>query len=477
MSNSVDILIKADDKASASLRKVNDSLKQSADAFKQSTANAKKGTDAIGAFASITGSSELAGFASGIAGVTEKISGLAEVAKAGGTSSMAFKASVAGLVGTLAFGLGRVLADVIWKTASFEKSMEMAGKQAKRLDSSIAELQTRLVAQQKEDIELIQNPEEKAAAQKALIDSLNKEIDSVSKNVSHSRKQVLEWAEAWKITGNQKQYAKDAEEQLELDEQKLAALKKERDEIARNTSERQKQIEAIRKTNDERAKSKAYVDDLRREVEYMKASKEEQRQLDAMRNSAFEDRGEAERLLAERDAIIAKNEAEKKAEEERLKIAEEKQREADRQKQEQDREIKRLEDMKQSERDRLEIQKIEIEQGKEAARVKELMNQGIDEKTAKEFAAEEKRLEELKEKRSQKPKAVEAQKLSALETRLLTRGSSEDQSLVLQRQMTLALKSIQTSTDATAKHAEKQSDALKDIKDNTKQNVKIQVPQ
>jgi hypothetical protein len=191
MSNSVDILIKADDQASKALQNVGKTLDTSVGKFQEAGKKAKAATEIIGAFASVTGSTELAGLAGGLAGVTEKMSEFAEAAKNGGTSSFAFKAGLAGLVGTLAFGLGKALADVIWKTASFEKSLELAAKQTQVIDKAVADLQARLIANQKEDIELIQNPEEKQAAYQALIEDLNKNIEGVSKNVEHSRKEVM----------------------------------------------------------------------------------------------------------------------------------------------------------------------------------------------------------------------------------------------------------------------------------------------
>lgn len=477
MSNSVDILIKADDQASKALQNVGQTLDASVGKFQQAGKKAKAATEIIGAFANVTGSTELAGLAGGLASVTEKMQGFAEQAKNGGTSSFAFKAGLAGLVGTIAFGLGKALSDIIWKTASFEKSMELANKQAASLDKAVGELQSRLIANQKEDIELIQDPEEKQAAYQALIADLNKNIEGVSKNVEHSRKEVLKWAESWKITGNQKAFAADADKQLEQDLARLEALKRERDEIVRNTSERTKNIEAIKAANAAKERSRAFVDDLRREVQYLQASRAEQIAMDAAKNATAQDQGEVQRLMAERDAILAKKEAEKQAEQERKQAADEKQRERERVKQEREREKQAIEDLKKSEREKLDLQRIELEQGKEAARIKELMNKGVDEKTAKEFAAEEARLEKLKEEKSKKLTGAPApQKLTATETRLLTRGSSEDQSLLLQRQISVGITMVANAAKATAVEASKQTASLQKIQENTKSGVTMVKP-
>lgn len=482
MSNSVDILIKADDQASKALQSVTNTMDATAGRFQQAGKKAKAATDIIGAFASITGSSELASFAGSLAGATEKMNGFAESAKNGGSSSFAFKAGLAGLVGTIAFGLGKALADVVWKTEAFNKQLETIGRESAAADERVKGLQNRLLESQKQDIELIQDPEAKAAAYKKLIGDLNRDLEVQAAKVSKSRKDVEAWANAWQITGNRKQYAKDAEDQLKADEERLNLLRDERDALNRLTSDRTANIEKIKQENAAKDKSRQYVETLRQEVQYLKATADEQRKLDAMRNATQQDQGEAYRLLAERDAIKAKQDAEKKLEQERQQAAD-KALQAEQQKRD---EIKRqreaLQDLKDSERERLELMRIEIEQGKEAARVKEFMNKGVDEKTAKEFVAEEARLEKMRsdkakeeERRKQMNSATAATKLTATEGRLLTRGSSEDQSMVLQRQMVITLQKVEAASQQTAAASMESKKSLDKIKENTAGGVKMEI--
>lgn len=482
MSNSVDILIRADDQASRPLQNVSNSLDASASKFQQAGKKAKAATEIIGAFANITGSSELAGFAGQVAGVTEKLSGFAEQAKNGGAASLGFKAGLVGLVATVSFGLGKALADVIWKTAEFEKQMEMTAAQSKLLDKSVSDLQSRMMSQAREDVELIQDPEEKQAAYKALIDDLNKNIEGVSKQVEGSRKEVLKWADSWQIFGDDKQYAKDAEEQLQKDMERLDALKRERDEIVRNTSERAKNVEAIKAANAAKERSEAYLKDLAREVEYLKASTEERRAMDALKNAPT-NTGEAERLLAERDALLQQQEAEKQLQEQRKQEAEERKRQAEQAKQEKEREHQQIEQLKASERERLDLLRIEIEQGKEAARVKEMMNKGVDEQTAKQLVAEQAKLDQLqaaKAKQDEFQKNLQttggAQKLTANESRLLTRGTSEDQSTALQRQMVAALTQIQAYAQISADAGMVTKDQIITVAENTGKTTQIAMP-
>ena len=76
-----------------------------------------------------------------------------------------------------------------------------------------------------------------------------------------------------------------------------------------------------------------------------------------------------------------------------------------------------------AEQERLALKKLEAEQGKEAAKAQALINQGVDEATAKKLAAAEAEME--KEKTPlQQPK--ETGPLMASESRLLTSGKGAD---------------------------------------------------
>lgn len=335
MSEGIEILISADDQASAKLKEVSDNMdkaaKQQVAAFREIGGRAKGATEFVGVLASLTGNSELAGYAGQIAQVTEKAGQFSEIQKAGGAGALAFKGGIAALVGTLAFGLGKTLGDVIFKTEKFNRAMAESKRQSEELTSQISRTQSREFSQRKEDIELISDPGAKQAAQQQFLEELNRDIAAVSANVRQGKKEVEEWASRWKITGNQKAFAEMASEELENDRKRLAVLTDQRQELIAMTSERERQNEALRAENAAKERSGSYVENLRREVEYLRATREEQIQLDAKYNTVGGDSPEAERLLKERDALLAKAEAEKKAEEERRRSAEKAEQDRDRQ--------------------------------------------------------------------------------------------------------------------------------------------------
>ena len=387
------------------------SAEKTAEAFKNGGKDVKATTDMFATLAKITGNSELAGLANTVGTVTDKVGQFSEVSKAGAGGAMAFKLGLMGLAASAGFAVGKVLGDIIWQTEKFERAMASAKETAAELDAQLKKNASTLAANVREDIELIRDPEEKRAAYAKLLGDLSRDIQTASDVAGKSAREAEEWADAWQITGNRKQYAIDAQEQATADKERLAGLKDQRDELMKIVGARAQENAAIKEANAAKDKSESYLETLRQEVEYMKATKEEQIQLDALRNTTIEDRGEAEQLLKERDAIKAKQDAEREAADEkkkqqedaiqaaekaaedaeraRQKAMEDRVKEAEQIAENARREVQRVEDIIAAERERLELQKIEKEQGKEAATARQFVNQGVDEATAKQFAAEQ----------------------------------------------------------------------------------------
>lgn len=324
MSEGIEILISADDQASAKLKAVSDNVdkaaKQQVAAFREIGGRAKGATEFVGILASLTGNSELAGYAGQLAQVTEKTGQFAEISKAGGAGSLAFKGGLVALAGTMAFTVGKALGDLIFQTEKYNRAMELAKQTSAELNSQIAKTQATEFSQRREDIELIADPAAKVAAQQQFLEELNRDIAAVSANVRKGKKEVEEYADAWKITkisGETRALAAMTAAELENDKKRLAALTEQRQELIAMTSERTRHNEALRAEIALREKSSTFIETLRQEVEYLKATREEQIKLDAARNTVGRDQGEAEKLLKERDAILAKAEAEKRIGEER----------------------------------------------------------------------------------------------------------------------------------------------------------------
>lgn len=433
MSEAVEILIKADDKASQKFAAVaanaEKAQQKTGNAFKEMGGRAKATTEFVGTLANLTGNSQIGSLAGILAQATEKASAFSEVAKAGGAGALAFKLGLVGLAATAGGIVGKAIGDLIFQTAKFERGMASAKEAAKDLDAQVKKLQGTMFANQMGDIELIRDPEAKQAAYKQLLDDLNRDIQTTSDVVGKSRREVETWAAAWKITGNRKELEQQAIAQLAIDKERLATLKEQRDEIIKMVGARAQEHERIRAIQ--------AAEDAQAEV--MKRAQED-------------------RKKAVQDYWKAMADARKEAIREQEKAAEEAQRE-----------VQRVEDLIAAEQERLALARMELELGKETARVHELVGQGVDERTAKMLAAEETAIEALRKKKEEEGKPAEEQKMSAAQdlqasqSRLLTRGTGSQ----MMDQTNKLLQGVQQMQNMLAQNAKEQLEQQKRIANNT----------
>lgn len=456
-------------------------------AVESTGAKTKLATVALQSVANLSGQGGLASLAGQIGEVAEKSELLTGSLKGGGAGALVMKAGLVALVAGVGAKIGTVLGNWIFQTEKFERSMKRATDASAAFDAQIKGLQSSLKSDRMEDIELIRDPEEKQAAYKKLFDDITRDLETTSQQVAKSERDVEAWAEAWQVTGNRKAYAKMAEEQLAIDKERLATLRAELAETAKLTGEREKLNAQIREENAAKDKSEAFIQSLRDELELLKATKEEQIEIEAIRNTVPANEDEAIRLLRERDAILAKREAEEQLAQAQLDAAEAEKARADkaeeaaqkaREDAEQDR--RNIEQIIAAEEDRLELQRIELEQGKEAAKAKALMNEGVDKATAEKIAKEEAAIEKLREAANKKddPKAKQARTagpaptLTASESRLLSRGPVDRQGEWLE-DAARSLRKILDASQSTAEASLVASEKLGMIDENTSNTMQM----
>ena len=330
----------------------------------------------FGTLATTLGGSQLGGYAGQLAQLTDRVSQFSEVSKAGGAGALAFKAGLASVVAIISFQVGKAFGNVIFQTEKMERAFNRTKEAAADLNAELSKSRNTAFANQKEDIELIRDPKEKRAAQEALFKQLDNDVQGITRQLKESEKAADEWAEAWQITGNRKAYAEEAQKQVEIDKQRLAAAKAMRDELRSELSER-----------------KAINDQIRADNEA--ADKAEQ---DAIR----------EKEKAANDLIAAQ----KKAADE-VERANQKKIDA----------AQRIADIRQNEIDRLKEESILLNEGAEAAKRFSLERQGVDKDSAARIARAQAEFEEAK-KGQGGPSSVSIGS-QAVQSRLLTRGPAE----------------------------------------------------
>ena len=129
-SESVGILIEADDQASAKLQQVADNADRQVKRIKEVGQKAKASTEFVGTLANQLGGTQLGGFAGQLAQLTERISNFSEVSKAGGAGALAFKAGLVAATAIASYKVGEALSDWAFQTGAWKKELAAAATEA-----------------------------------------------------------------------------------------------------------------------------------------------------------------------------------------------------------------------------------------------------------------------------------------------------------------------------------------------------------
>lgn len=330
-----------------------------------------------------------------------------------------------------------------------ESSMESASNQMASATQRLLGMLGDKFEQEKARIGTIIDPVEQEAALQAMLDQTQAKLEQAVAKYQAAQQDVEDiqssWYEGIPIIGQNfaeaTQIAKEGAKEIagEIDKQ-VQQLQDQRDELRKMLSEETKLQKQREEAFQKNKQGEAYLDQLRDQVDAVSMSKEAYADLQAQKNTANAEQLETARgLLAERDAIIAANEAREQAkatiqswrdavvkaytdamqaQKDAMKAA------ADEQAAQQ----QKRDELYQDSINNITRERIAFEQGEEAARKYELGLAGLDEQRAAEIARLEEKLRRDKEAAEGVPSSTrQVGQLTAREGRLLTgRGVTVD---------------------------------------------------
>ena len=438
-SEAVKILIEAEDLASSKVAQAAAKIDQNVKKIKDVGGKAKASTEFIGQLAGQLGGSEISAFAGQLGGLTEKISQFAEVSKLGGAGALAFKAGLVGVVGALSYNIGKSIGDIVFETERWNKELEDAIANSERLTGKLAELTKLRISDMEGKVGSLDTTEQRREGLSKLIEQLQNDQREFNENIAKQAKSKPP-IETWDMgvmarlgieTANEKdRKANDiaveqnkAISQLYTDQiiglqRKLTAL----DDIAK-AEQKAKQ-----------ASDDAVIRNLEQELALLQATEEEARKLKAQYAGLTGQAADrAVELMKQADEERKRQEIEKKAFDDETKRVEKEQ--SDRM---------RLAELVTSETTQLELRRVELEKGAEAAKALSLQMRGVPQAIAEQIAAEDvllTKLEEEKKAKEQNRQSV-TPNLQATEMRLLRFGGGNEQRQIAQ------------ATQASQKHLE-----------------------
>jgi len=252
MSEGVEILLSADDQASAKMAALTKNIENNVKNIKDTGSKAKASTEFFGQIANVTGNSQLGGYASQLAGLTEKIGQFSEVSKAGGVGALAFQAGLVGAAGVISFGIGKAIGDVVFETKRWTDELEAAKKKMGEIDQQMLTIHQKQLKQRREIFEASGGGDNEAMI-KAEISALEKKLSTEQQSLERANEQLATAKqikkESWTETPVEMNGRLDtATKAVALAEEKLKATRAEVSAYEDMVSVHAKELEAIKQT-------------------------------------------------------------------------------------------------------------------------------------------------------------------------------------------------------------------------------------
>jgi len=438
MSEGVELLIKADDQASKVLDNVAETVDQKVSRIKDVGGKAKASTEFIGTLANTLGGSQLGGYAQQLAGLTERVSAFAEVSKAGAGGALAFKAGLAGVAAVAGYKIGEAIGNWWMDTAKWNEELAKANGLLNTTAEKTADMLAVSLSIDTEKILLIGDTDEQRKQLVSWQNELSTQAEELAKILKEQEATIKAEETTWQsIFGiSEAQKADDAARTAEYRKQ-LDVVEKEQQAVQLKLRSDVEELRVLKEKTELNKKNTDYIKSLTEEVALLKASKDQRAAIESLQKTGGDTQAAAkvEALLREKDALNEKKEAEKLAADEEKKAAERKIADS-----------KKIDDLKKSEIQRLTEQRIELEQGAEAARKYALEQKGLDSATARKLASEEAAIEKLRTEKEQKIDSQDPQQ--SVQGRLITRGVGTEEvgkkQLAVQEKMVKELEKIRT---------------------------------
>jgi hypothetical protein len=443
-SESVKILIEAEDLASQKIATAAQSVEKNVKAIKTIGGQAKASTEFIGQLAGTLGGSEIAGIAQQMGGLTEKVSQFAEVSKAGGAGALAFKAGLVGLAGVVGFEVGKAIGDAVFQTEKWNRELEEAHRLSGELTDALIRQQEFQRSIQLREIALLPK-DDQAAAQADMLDKLRNDLAKFKEQRKESLQAIVDQEKSLSLSnfissqskgvwGGLTDFAADnvsaafakatgsidqTKDKLQEADKQIASLTRDVESLSRATSQTEIQTGASEEEKRRSDAAKAFIQGLQQQNSLLSAQGDELYQLKAeMAGLVGEEQKRAIELMKQADLEKQRQDlAKMAAKEAEAAIA---------------RDIAAKEksnQVLQSELQRLEERKLLIEQGESAVKAFRLAQQGVGQDAVKALIEAEEKLsqaEAAKQKAANPVRPTESTPaLQAFQSRMLTRGPSQ----------------------------------------------------
>jgi hypothetical protein len=410
-SEAVQVIISAEDQASQKFAQVAANAEQTIGRVKASGEKLKGLAGVGGALTKMLGGTELGGQIAQIGELTEKVNQFGQIAKMGGAGAMIFKAGLAGLVAVMSIELGKSIGNVIFGMDEFEKKLERARQKSDQLNSVMMQMRDIRFGSEFKDIQILPDLEQQLARTSEFFSELKLQeqayIETIAANAKKAKKLRAEFA----ITNENKEMAAQLDQQSNQLQEQINQLRQQQRQLKDSIDDRSRAVtqafnssmeslakETVLLTQGESAAERwslkrqgmsdemiSWIVGIREQNEELKkanAEKEKAAQQAAKVADAY--RNSAASIVQQRVALEDGAEAGRK-----FQLVQQGMSDAEAERIAQEESALKSDQMIKQETQSLEMRRIALEKGNEAAKVQALINQGMDADAAKKMAAED----------------------------------------------------------------------------------------
>lgn len=276
---SVEIIVSAQDSASAVLAKTAANVAKVDKEVQATSRSVKEAGGAVGKLANMFGGGWLVNAANQTKDMAEAAKGLSGAWKGLQTGSVALQAGVVALAGVVAFKLGEAISNTILQTGHWKRVLAEAKEEMIRLNQAQSELLRTKASDTQKDISGTSDPVEREKKRADAILAINMNLSQKEQEMAAQRKakeaNENSWMPVWQSVIDEQKVALDA---MQQEHQKMMADRTalERDGTDAIESDRQKKAEktqsAFRKAIDEKValEKKAAAEAIKADEEKLK---------------------------------------------------------------------------------------------------------------------------------------------------------------------------------------------------------------
>lgn len=306
---SVKIVISAEDNSAVVLAQTTAKLKEQEKTIKAVGRSYQDGGDSVGKFARMLGAGWIADAADNVKELADGALKARDSMAAGGKSSALMKAGLMALAATAGIVVGKAIGDLVWQTKRWTEELDLAIKKSGELSSAFTGAMGQRFSDESREIDLESDPSKKRAMQQDQLDFIRQQRDGMAASIKQDEEKLRIQNESWGATlsfGQAGKALRDLEAaNIENRKKSLEVLKQQADELTRTLGPIEAEYQAKKKATEETKAALSLQNQLNDAIAHQSMSAKDFEIMTALRVTSNAEEQKAIKLLIEKKHAIA----------------------------------------------------------------------------------------------------------------------------------------------------------------------------